>query len=205
MRNVRILQLTLERRYEEAVRLQEEKLARTDRPPSERGGDREWLGWLRSLAGDTNGARQAYLEAKPSLELLQQQQPRNTYVAVALANCEAGLGNKEAALREAERAMSLLPASEDPMTGPKNEETLAGIEGRVGELERAIARIERLLITPYGAFPLHPGHPAARSPLGSVTPASALQSSRGRTGAEDHLSVERHEEFLRRTETPQRL
>ena len=88
------------------------------------------------------------------MELLRQQQPLNTYVAVNLANCEAGLGNKEAALREGERAMALLPVSEDPMTGPKNEETLAGIEGRVGELERAIARIERLLVTPYGAFPL---------------------------------------------------
>ena len=67
VRNVRILQLTLERRYEEAVRLQEEKLARTDRPPSERGGDREWLGWLRSLAGDQQGARDAYLDAQATL------------------------------------------------------------------------------------------------------------------------------------------
>ena len=153
-RNVRIVQLTLERRHKEAARLHEENLTRTERPPSELGADREWLGWLRSLAGDEQGARQAYLEAKPSLELLQRQQPRNSWVAVALANCEAGLGNKEAALREAERAVSLLPASEDPMTGPRNEETLAGVEARVGELERAIVRIERLLVTPYGAFPL---------------------------------------------------
>jgi serine/threonine-protein kinase len=50
--------------------------------------------------------------------------------------------------------MSLLPASEDAVFGPVAEENLAGIESQVGELERAIGRIERLLTTPYGAFPL---------------------------------------------------
>ena len=34
------------------------------------------------------------------------------------------------------------------------EEALAGVEAQVGEIDRAIARIERLLTTPYGAFPL---------------------------------------------------
>jgi TolB-like protein/class 3 adenylate cyclase/Tfp pilus assembly protein PilF len=151
----RVNLLMLERRYDEAARLLEQKLARMEgKPPSEGGGDRELLGWLRSLAGDKEGARQAYLEGKAQLELLQQQQPRNYSVVSALAFCEAGLGNKEAALREGERAVSLLPASEDPVYGPIAEETLAGIEAQVGELERAIARIERLLVTPYGAFPL---------------------------------------------------
>ena len=57
-------------------------------------------------------------------------------------------------MREGERGMSLLPASEDAVFGPLAEENLAGIEAQVGELERAIGRIERLLTTPYGAFPL---------------------------------------------------
>ena len=88
------------------------------------------------------------------MELMLQEQPKNYFVVGALALCEAGLGNKEAALREGERAVALLPASEDPMFSPKNEETLAAVEAQVGELERAIVRIERLLTTPYGAFPL---------------------------------------------------
>ena len=33
-------------------------------------------------------------------------------------------------------------------------EPLAGVEAQVGEVERAIVRVERLLVTPYGAFPL---------------------------------------------------
>ena len=57
-------------------------------------------------------------------------------------------------MREGERAMAVLPATEDPVYGPIAEEYLAGVEAQVGEIERAIARIERLLITPYGAFPL---------------------------------------------------
>jgi len=151
----RVNLLMLERRYEEAARLLEQKLARMEgKPPSEGGGDRQFLGWLRSLAGDKEGARQAYLEGKAQLELLQQQQPRNYSIVSALAFCEAGLGNKEAALREGERAVLLLPASEDPVYGPIAEENLAGIEAQVSEPERASARIERLLVTPYGAFPL---------------------------------------------------
>jgi ATP/maltotriose-dependent transcriptional regulator MalT len=149
-----VVQLTLERRFREATRLLEQKLARMEEKRPNEGGDRQWLGWLRSLAGDEKGARQAYVEGKAQLELRQQQQPRNYFIVGALALCEAGLGNKDAALREGERAVSLMPASEDPMFGPKNEETLAAVEAQVGELERAIARIERLLVTPYGAFPL---------------------------------------------------
>jgi TolB-like protein/Tfp pilus assembly protein PilF len=153
--SVRMFQLMLERRYEEAAHQVEQKLAGMEwKPVSEGGVDRQFLGWLRSQAGDKEGARKAYLEGKAQLEILQQQQPQNYFVVGALALCEAGLGNKEAALREGERAVSLSLAGDDPVFGPRSEETLAAIEAQVGELERAIARIERLLVTPYGAFPL---------------------------------------------------
>ena len=151
----RVNVLMLERRFEEAARLLEQDVSRMERKsPSEGGGDWQFLGWVRSLAGDKEGARQAYLEGKARLELRRQQEPRNYSVASLLAFCEAGLGNKEAALREGERAMAVLPAAEDPVYGPIAEEYLAGVEAQVGEIERAIARIERLLVTPYGAFPL---------------------------------------------------
>ena len=147
--------LVLERRYGEAAHLLEQQLSQSrNESPSAGGGDAQILGFVRSLAGDKEGARQAYLEGKARLELRQQQEPGNYSIASSLGFCEAGLGNKEAALREGERAMSLLPASEDPVFGPLAEENLAGIEAQVGEVERAIGRIERLLITPYGAFPL---------------------------------------------------
>lgn len=52
------------------------------------------------------------------------------------------------------RAVSLLPAAKDPVFGPGMKENLAAAEAAVGESERAMTRIERLLVTPYGAFPL---------------------------------------------------
>ena len=150
-----ISQLFLERRYQDAARLLEQKLAASkSNEPGEKGGDWQWLGLIRWLGGDQEGARQAYGEGKKRLQIQQQQQPRTASIVSWLAFCEAGLGNKEAALREGERAVALLPASEDPVAGPVNEESLARIETHVGELDRALNRIERLLVTPYGAFPL---------------------------------------------------
>lgn len=151
----RVNVLLLERRFDEAARLLEQEVSRIEKKsPNEAGGAWQHLGWVRSLAGDKEGARQAYLEGKARLELRRQQEPRNYSVASLLAFCEAGLGNKEAALREGERAMSVLPASEDPVYGPFAEESLAGVEAQVGEVERALTRLERLLVTPYGAFPV---------------------------------------------------
>ncbi len=153
--DMRINQLTLERQYAAAVRLLEERIAAAEsKQSSDNGSDFQLLGWLRAMLGHTEAARDAYGEGKRRLEIQQRDEPRNTWVAVALAFCEAGLGNKEAALRAAERAVSLLPASIDPMRGPTIEENLARVEAQIGELERAISRIERLLSTPYGAFPL---------------------------------------------------
>ena len=129
----RVNLLVLERRYGEAAHLQQQLSQSSDESPSAGGGDWQFLGWVRSLAGDKEGARQAYLEGKARLELRQQQEPGNYSIASWLGFCEAGLGNKEAALREGERAMSLLPASEDAVFGPVAEEYLAGIESQVGE------------------------------------------------------------------------
>lgn len=147
--------LAYERRFAEAVRLQEKTLANLQwTPQNEMGVSWGWLGWLRSLTGDVEGAHLAYVRGKADQQLLQQQQPRNQFVVIELAACEAGLGNKQAALREAARAVAMLPTSQDPVYGPVAEQGLARIEAMVGETDRAITRIERLLTTPYGAFPL---------------------------------------------------
>ena len=153
--DTRIVILTWQRRYQEAAQLLEQKLAGEGATqPQDGGTSREWLGLLRRLSGDVEGARKAFLEAKAELERMAREQPKSIFVSGALARAEAGLGNKEAALREAERAVATLPASEDPVLGPLVEENLAGIEAELGEHERAIDRIDRLLRTAYGAYPL---------------------------------------------------
>lgn len=153
--DLRVYQLLYERQPAEAARMLEEKLAAPEQlQPPDRATAQQWLGWIRTFAGDMDGARRAFLEAKPELERLAGEQPENIFIAGALALTEAGLGHKEAALREGERAMRALPASEDAVYGPIAEETLAAIEALLGEHDRAIDRIERLLRTAYGAFPL---------------------------------------------------
>ena len=147
--------LMLERRYEEAARSLEERLARSPTASTLDGSPlREWLGFLRALAGDAAGAQREFLQAKQELEPAAREQPKNIFVSGALSRTEAGLGNKEAALREAERGVAALTTFDDPVYAPIAEENLAGVEAQVGEHERAISRLERLLRTPYGAFPI---------------------------------------------------
>jgi len=152
---LQVAQSLLERRYDEAARLVETRITKQkSESPADVSSSQVVLGDALSLAGKREGAKKAYLAAKAGLERLRQEQPDNESIASNLAFAEAGLGNKEAALREAQRAVSLLPASKDPVFGPGIEEVLAGVEAQVGETDRAIARVERLLTTPYGAFPL---------------------------------------------------
>ncbi len=150
-----MIQLLWGRSYGEAAGLLEGQITKQQSDsPADVPFSQVLLGDARSLGGNKEGAKQAYLAAKAALEALRLEQPESPFVAASLAFSEAGLGNKESALHEAERAVSLLPAAKDPVFGPGMEENLAAVEGEVGETERAIGRIERLLTTPYGAFPL---------------------------------------------------
>jgi hypothetical protein len=66
-----------------------------------------------------------------------------------LSVIHAVLGQKDAAIKEAERAIALLPSGKDAVAGPKGEETLASVEALVGDKDRAIPRLQRLLEIPY--------------------------------------------------------
>ena len=59
------------------------------------------------------------------------------------------LGEKNSALKEAERAIKLLPSAKDRVYGPACEENLALIQTMFGENSRAISTLARLLQTPY--------------------------------------------------------
>jgi hypothetical protein len=62
------------------------------------------------------------------------------------------LDEKESAINEAHRAMTLSPSSKDRLGGPAFEENLALVEMIIGENSRAIATLTRLLETPYGGW-----------------------------------------------------
>jgi hypothetical protein len=76
------------------------------------------LALLQHLAGDAAGAKASAEQARNTLEPLHKDQQDNALFAANLSQNYAVLGNKELALKEAERAVTLLPRAKDLMTGP---------------------------------------------------------------------------------------
>jgi len=62
------------------------------------------------------------------------------------------MGEKDAALTEAERAVMVLPRAKDAVKGASSEENLAFIQTIFGENKRAISTLGELLQTPYSSW-----------------------------------------------------
>jgi hypothetical protein len=60
-----------------------------------------------------------------------------------------GLGDKAAALTLSERAIAANPTERDAMTGSAPIEILARVAAQIGEPDRAIAALQKLLSIPY--------------------------------------------------------
>ena len=60
-----------------------------------------------------------------------------------------GLGDKAAALALSERAMAANPIEKDAKTGPLPIEVFARVAAQVGEPDRAIAALQKLLSIPF--------------------------------------------------------
>jgi serine/threonine-protein kinase len=167
---IKITELRLERKLGEAIRLAQARLAQFHfTSEGDKGGIQvrlAWierlnvqvrLAWIERLNGDTAGAKVTAEQARNTLEPLCKNQPDNAVFAAGLSLANAVLGDKESALKEAERAITLSPSSKDRVNGPACEEVLALVETMVGENSRAISTLTRLLQTPYGGwlcFPL---------------------------------------------------
>jgi hypothetical protein len=104
------------------------------------------------LNDDTAGAKVSAAQARNMLEPLCKNQPDNAPFVAMLSVPNAVLGKKESALKEAERAIMLLPNIKDRVYGPACEENLALIQTMVGERSRAISTLTRLLQTPYSSW-----------------------------------------------------
>jgi tetratricopeptide (TPR) repeat protein len=111
------------------------------------------LGEFQRCAGDGANAKASYSQSRELLEAALRAQPDNAALVSGLALTDAGLGERELALREAERSIELLPASKDAFIGPAFEEVRANVLARFGEKEGAIAALQHLLITPYETSP----------------------------------------------------
>ena len=143
-------QLFLERQFDEALRLIHSRLTESPNVSDiERLFNPFFLVLAQENAGDIVGARATAQQMLRPLEPLSQKDPDNPNFAQALSLIHAVLGQKDAAIKEAERAITLRPTVKDAVDGPRNEENLAFVEVLVGDKNRAIPRLQRLLEIPY--------------------------------------------------------
>jgi tetratricopeptide (TPR) repeat protein len=116
---------------------------------------RFWLGWAQRVGGDHAAANESWRDAQNELRRFLREQPENYNLMHDLALVEMGLGNKAAALSMAERAIATNPIEKDVVDGPASIEIPARVAAQTGELDRAVAALQKLLsITYEGALPV---------------------------------------------------
>ena len=98
--------------------------------------------------GDAAQAQQEYEAARPRLEAEVEKSPNRATQRTLLARAYAGLGRMEEGLREARRAVEILPVSKDAFVGSNVEIERAAVEARVGETDAALEHIRHLLSIP---------------------------------------------------------
>jgi len=107
-------------------------------------------GQVYSGLGDDRRARAHYDIARAQLEDSLARSPNSARLRIALGLAYAGLGRRREAIGEARRAMALLPAPTVAPAGTAIMGDAAEIFVRAGDLDGALALLERLLGTPAG-------------------------------------------------------
>jgi TolB-like protein/class 3 adenylate cyclase/Tfp pilus assembly protein PilF len=145
-----VYQAILERRPAQIIPRLKEILAKSDPALGYINGElRFWLGWAQEVAGDHAGAQESWRQARSELEPFLKEQPDNLSLVGDLALTNMGLGDKAAALALSERAIAANPIEKDAIVGPIPIEILARVAARMGEPDRAIAALQKLLSIPY--------------------------------------------------------
>src|SRR5256714_1681196 len=144
-----VYQAILERRPAQIIPRLKEILAKPDPALGYFNGElRFWLGWAQEVAGDHATAQESFRQARNELEPFLEEQPENHNLMGDLALTNMGLGDKAAALALSERAMTVIPIEKDVVDGPVPIEILARVAAQLGEPDRAIAALHKLLSIP---------------------------------------------------------
>jgi TolB-like protein/Tfp pilus assembly protein PilF len=156
---IQVYQAILERRPAQIIPRLKEILAKPDPTLGYVNGELHfWLGWAQQVAGDQTGAQQSWRQARTILESFLKEQPENYLLIGDLALTNMGLGDKAAAFALVERAIAANPIEKDAVDGPEPIEILARVAAQLGEPDRAIAALQKLLSIPYEG-PLASGVP----------------------------------------------
>jgi tetratricopeptide (TPR) repeat protein len=145
-----VYQAILERDPAPVISSLKEILAKPDPALGYFNGElRFWLGWAQEVAGDGVGAQETWQQARRELEPFLIEQPDNYSLIGDLALTNMSLGDKAAALALSERAIAANPIEKDAVTGPIPIEILARVASRIGNHDRAIVALQKLLPIPY--------------------------------------------------------
>jgi serine/threonine protein kinase/Tfp pilus assembly protein PilF len=128
---------------------------------------RDWLAGMAARAfGDFDKARSSFLAARTIEEKALKDRPDDAPAWSRLGLIDAGLGNKEDAIREGRRACELLPFSQDAWDGAGLIIALATIYAWTGERDLAIQQLEIISHVPsplsYGELKRSPKWDALR-------------------------------------------
>src|SRR5262249_37098929 len=146
---IQVYQAVLERRPAQIIPRVKEILVKPDPALGYLNGElRFWLGWAQEVAGDHTAAQESWRQARSALESFLKEQPENYILIGRLALTNMGLGDKAAALALAERAVAANPIEKDAAVGPRSIEILARVAAQMGEADRAIAALQKLVAIP---------------------------------------------------------
>jgi TolB-like protein/Tfp pilus assembly protein PilF len=148
---IQVYQAILERRPAPMITRLQELLAKPDPMLGFYNGElRFWLGWAQEVAGDHAAAQESWRQARSELESSFKEQPENFELIGDLALTNMGLGDKAAAFDFVDRGMTAIPIEKDACDGPAAIEVLARVSAKMGEPDRAITALRKLLSLPYG-------------------------------------------------------
>jgi TolB-like protein/Tfp pilus assembly protein PilF len=110
-----------------------------------------WLDGLIAFArGDKQKAQSIFLDARKRLDARWGTEVKDALYFSHAAELDAGLGRKEEAIREAQRAVDLKPIAKDSLQGPQIATTLALVYAWTGERDRALEQLEIIAKIPAG-------------------------------------------------------
>jgi hypothetical protein len=101
------------------------------------------------VAGDHAAAQESWRQARTELEPFFKEQPENLGLIGDLVLTNMSLGDKAAAFSFVEKWMAVAPTGKDAMDGPGAFESLACVSAQMGEPDRAITTLQKLLSIPY--------------------------------------------------------
>lgn len=100
--------------------------------------------------GDAPRAEAAFLRAREHAAASVAARPSDAKALSLLARIDAKLGRKEEAVREAERAVALLPVASDAVLGPILLSDLATVYAAVGETDQSLDVLQQAVALPCG-------------------------------------------------------